>query len=332
MKKENKRELLQAALNMEPTERIPVGFWWHYIQGDDLVKGYLDDNVISTVLEGHKKMYDEFQPDFVKLMSDGFFSHPALHENSVHSVEDLKKIKSIGRNHPWIQKQVEMAKEITEYYNGEIMAFYNVFSVMQAMRLNIKYSWIDAAAFEELMMKHPKEVSDAAMIIAEDIVFLLEELKNKTSIDGIYYSVQHIQHPEADEEYHRKYISPIDLFLLDKINELWENNILHICGYAHFKNNVSFYNNYKAKAYNWAVHTDKVSLVEGKKIFDAAVIGGFDNNPNTLLDKGSLEDIESFVHQLIEETGREGLIIGADCTVPGDIDINRLKFVREIAK
>lgn len=44
-----------------------------------------------------------------------------------------------------------------------------------------------------------------------------------------------------------------------------------------------------------------------------------------------LEEIESYVEQLIKEAGRTGFIIGADCTVPSDIDIERLKWVREKA-
>lgn len=37
------------------------------------------------------------------------------------------------------------------------------------------------------------------------------------------------------------------------------------------------------------------------------------------------------MENLISEAGKEGIIIGADCTVPADIDIERLKWVREKA-
>ena len=41
--------------------------------------------------------------------------------------------------------------------------------------------------------------------------------------------------------------------------------------------------------------------------------------------------LEDYVEQLLNETGKEGIIIGADCTVPSDIDIDRLHWVREKA-
>ena len=37
------------------------------------------------------------------------------------------------------------------------------------------------------------------------------------------------------------------------------------------------------------------------------------------------------MEKLLAEAGREGVIIGADCTVPSDIDIERLQWVREKA-
>jgi hypothetical protein len=32
---------------------------------------------------------------------------------------------------------------------------------------------------------------------------------------------------------------------------------------------------------------------------------------------------------LIEETGKDGLILGADCTIPSDIAVERIQWVRE---
>ncbi|MDO4787992.1 MAG: uroporphyrinogen decarboxylase family protein [Johnsonella sp.] len=330
--KENKRELVRKVMNNEEGDRIPVGFWWHFTGRDEQFDAYKDPGIIRRAVDGHKKMYDEFQPDFVKIMSDGFFAHPEILENDVRTVEDLKKIKPITKDHPWITEQVRMVNEINEYFKGEVMSFYNIFAPVQNLRIYVEYLKHDVPAFQKMMMEYPEEVFKAAKIIADDTILLLEELKNKTKIDGIYYSVQSIQHKDADAAYHDRYIVPMDLYVLDKINALWEYNILHICGYEHYENDVKFYQKYKTKVYNWAVHTDKISLKEGKEIFNAAVIGGFDNNKGTLLDSGSEEEIREFVQKLIAETGRKGLIFGADCTVPADIDIKRLNFVRELGR
>ncbi|MDY3052320.1 MAG: uroporphyrinogen decarboxylase family protein [Ndongobacter sp.] len=332
MSQENKRELLGAVLNNESIGRVPVGFWWHFVSGSDLLNGYRDAAILSRVVAGHKQMLESYNPDFMKIMSDGFFAHPALVEQNVTTIEGVRSVRPMERSHPWIAKQVEMVQELSKTAHDKMMTFYNVFSPLQALRLNIKYCGEDPYAFQEMMMDYPEELVGLSEIIASDYRLLAEELKKHTKIDGIYYSVQNVQHPDADEDYHKRFVFPTELRLLSDLNTLWENNILHICGYDHFKNKIEYYREYPAKLYNWATHTDGVTMAEGKRIFNAPILGGFDNNRGTLLDSGSFEELETFVLRLIAETGRQGLVIGADCTIPSDIDIRRLQFIRDIAR
>lgn len=105
--------------------------------------------------------------------------------------------------------------------------------------------------------------------------------------------------------------------MLETANKLSDYNILHICGYAHHKNNLSWYQDYEAKAYNWATFTEGVTIEEGRRLFPGkCVLGGFDNNPQTLIDSGSEEEVCKFVDQLIKENGHRGYIMGADCSIP----------------
>ena len=133
-------------------------------------------------------------------------------------------------------------------------------------------------------------------------------------------------------EIYQDVIAPAELKVLNGANRVSQNNILHICGYEGSRNDLSLYVNYDAKAINWAVNIEKVSLQEGKKIFGGrAVIGGFDNRHTGLLYKGSQSEIENLTEQLLRDAGKTGVILGADCTVPRDIDLNRLKWVRDKA-
>jgi uroporphyrinogen decarboxylase len=83
---------------------------------------------------------------------------------------------------------------------------------------------------------------------------------------------------------------------------------------------------------NWAVNVEKVSMAEGKKLFDGrAVIGGFANPSESLIHTGSQEEIAAFTRKIIEEAGSTGVIIGADCTIPGDTPLEHLEWVRQAA-
>ena len=58
-------------------------------------------------------------------------------------------------------------------------------------------------------------------------------------------------------------------------------------------------------------------------------MGGFENGKEGLLYRGSKEEIQAETKRLIEETGKEGLILGADCTIPSNIAVERIQWVRE---
>ena len=58
-------------------------------------------------------------------------------------------------------------------------------------------------------------------------------------------------------------------------------------------------------------------------------MGGFENDKEGLLYQGSKEEIQAETKRLIEETGKESLILGADCTIPSDIAVERIQWVRE---
>lgn len=61
------------------------------------------------------------------------------------------------------------------------------------------------------------------------------------------------------------------------------------------------------------------------------MIGGFDNTEQGVLYRGSRTEIEEETRRILSSAGRTGVILGADCTVPKDIDSQRFNWVREAA-
>ena len=73
-------------------------------------------------------------------------------------------------------------------------------------------------------------------------------------------------------------------------------------------------------------------MAEGREIFGGrTVLGGFQNDKDGLLYNGSKEEIQAETKRLIAEAGTTGLVLGADCTIPSDIDHERIQWVREAA-
>lgn len=46
---------------------------------------------------------------------------------------------------------------------------------------------------------------------------------------------------------------------------------------------------------------------------------------------GSREEVEKATFRILEDCGQTGIMLGADCTVPTDIDDHRLEWVRQAA-
>ena len=121
--------------------------------------------------------------------------------------------------------------------------------------------------------------------------------------------------------------------VLDYANSISKYNILHCCGWGGDKNRLEVWQNYKAAAVNWAIYAEDMDLSAGKDFFNTdCVLGGFDNRKEGVLYSGTFEEIKAETKRIIENTGRCGVILGADCTLSNDIDLERIRCVLEAVK
>ena len=116
--------------------------------------------------------------------------------------------------------------------------------------------------------------------------------------------------------------------VLEHANRFSQMNVLHCCGYAGIPNHLEVWQDYPVAAINWACFIEDVDLYKGKEFFGGkCVLGGFDNRPQGLLYSGTKEEIQSYAKELICKYEMTGVILGADCTLPGTIDVNRIQWV-----
>jgi uroporphyrinogen decarboxylase len=317
---------LKQAFNNEKVEHTPVGFWFHYAE-DEKEDGFKNPAIFDINIEGHKKFYAEFKPDFVKIMTDGFFVYPDEAFQKAEKAADLRAVKPIGENHPWIEKQVAFAKTLAEVWGDEVLSFYNVFAPSALFR----FARADVEGVAETLAGFIDEdagaVDYAFNVVAKDSAALVRRIVREGGASGVYYSTQDISGGETPER--RRLVEVNDMTVLNAANDVSRYNILHICGYAGCRNNLAHFIDYPAQIVNWAATVEGVSLIQGKKLFkNKPVIGGFDNTKNGVLYKGSREEIEAETERLLAENGVPGIILGADCTIPRDIDIQHLQWTR----
>ena len=326
--KYDKIQLLKDAFACRETFKVPTGFWHHFVLGPDQFRADVDASIRERIVEGHRRYYELVDPDMMKMMNEGFMGYPPIMDNPLETEADLMKIKAVGPDHPWIREQVRHVRRIIDQFHGEVMTFYNVFAPLQAIRIKFDFLDLRYDKFVKLAERFPDAFAAAGMEIQRDFVELIKQLFAETKLDGIYYCVQNVQSPLYPRERYRKLITPTEIEVLNEANRYSPYNILHICGYARHTNVISWYRDYEAGCYNWAQHTEGISLAEGRANFPGkCVLGGFDNNPGTLIDTGTPEELDAYVKRLIDENGYRGYIMGADCSIPNDIDDRRVQAI-----
>ncbi len=327
-----KRELVLKAFHNEKTDRIPVGFWHHFLKAEDFNAALQKPELLARNLEGHRKFKEDFDPDFVKIMTDGFFFLP-FDFGKIRSVEDLKALKPLPADHPFYERNEELVKGVREIYGEDILLYFNEFAPFSQLVSNLGGLGRPQGVqqVKAYLEQDGEAVAHALDVIAESLNELTRRVVKPGLADGIYLSVNNPDRSIPAQIY-SAFISPSEIRVLEEANKLIPDNILHICGYQGNKNILSVYQEYPVSVVNWAVFAEGLGLAEGKKYFgNKAVIGGFGNTQDSVLYSGTKKEVEEYVEKLLAEVGREGVIIGADCTVPADIDVQRLKWVRDKA-
>lgn len=333
----NKRQRFMNFLNNKEVDRVPIAFYHHYLNSMMLYnmnQGLKNDKIFEENVVSHRTTKMKFDPDVIKVMNDSIMIMP-LDFSLAKNDYDLKNIRPQGPNSPWADKTIELAKRVKEIYkDSDAPIFFTSFGpsyIIRSSFANIGNLMAGTKFFESKILKiaaeQKEDLMDLVMRVSEAVVQVNERLFKEAGIDGIYFSVNN-QNNFFEKEYYREVFTPGDKLILDKANELSEMNLLHICGYRNKGNDLETFKDYKAAAYNWAVHAEGVSLKEGKEFFGGApVFGGFEQNG--VIAEGSKEEIEEAVYKILDEAGQIGIMLGADCTVPTNFDDKRLNFVVE---
>jgi len=324
----NKREWVTRALLGKEVDRVPVGFWFHFLPDKQLTAGYDEPALIEKNLEGHRKFRDEFHPDFVKLMTDGLFYRPGSTYPPLRTARDLATVRPLGRNHPYLNACVEHAKRVREIYGDDILIFYSVNSPF--LHVLKQYAGTSAMKYYPPCMREaPEAFRSATTALTEDMVNLVERVMTEAGMDGIYFAL-HNDNVFTQEQYFEM-AAPSEREILRVANAHSPVNIVHICGYRGRENDFAVYRDYDAPAFSWSLHTTHLSVPEGRAFFthSKSVIGGFDQLPGSLIHAGEKAEIQRFVYRLLDECGTRGFVLGADCTIPADTPIEHLIWARE---
>lgn len=324
------KQLVLDAFNNKAIDRTLTGFWFHFSAPETFVNGTGNDALWQHTLAAHQRYFKEVQPEILKIMSDGYFTLPYLKEIDIRDADALANLQPSAPDAPWFTEQVELCRRLTAEIGDSAATFYTVFSPLTTLLFSTfdRPEFRTTDWFSETVKTAPDALRHALGVLAADLSQLAARVLTDGGVDGLYYSVRNYTGIDADA--YRDLVVASDLAVLATANAIKDNQILHICGLAGVRNDLDLYKTYPAKVYNWAVYSEALSLAEGKKFFGGkAVLGGFDNGAAGLLYSGTRQEIEAEVERILAGFDRrEGVLLGADCTLPDDIDFERLKWVK----
>lgn len=314
-----KRERVIAAFQGKETDHVPVCMWKHVPQEfwDD------DDKFVECQLNSYKVT----DVDFMKLSGDKFFGWPSPVLDGIQTADELYNMKSIGADHPYIRGQIERTKKVVKALGGECVALYLIFAPLSYLRLQIGYPMM-----MKLIRENPEAMKYACSVIAEDVKILVRGIIEEAGADGIFYSVQNAEETRFTAEEYRNWVTPGDKAVLDYANTLSSMNAIHFCAWEEVPNRLSVWEDYNAPVVSWSRYIDLMDIQEAKKQFGCTVWGGFDNRSGTLLYTGTREEIEAEVRSLIEQGGKSGYILGADCSIHDELPEEKIRWVVEAAR
>ncbi len=313
-----KRERVIAAINKQEVDYVPVSFSLHFNEkeGDEAVRAHL-------------KFFKETDTDVIKIMNENLV--PDVGE--IRTPEDWKKIPTYSMNDNFMRKQIEIVKEIMNQTSGEAFSLGTLHGVCASAihPIEARYGYTKV---RELMCTHIREnkevVLDAFKRITDGMCQLAIAYRDE-GLDGIYYAaLGGEKHYFTNEEF-EEVIEVFDRQILEASKSAGNYNFLHMCKENLNMNRYKDYNQL-ADVVNWGVYETDFSLEEGRKLFpEKTIMGGLKNRSGVMVE-GTIEELQKESKRLIAEFGKRGFILGADCTLPTEIDYARIRAIVDAVK
>ena len=313
----DRRALLYNTLE-GTNDRIPCAFWYHF--GENNKFG-------QAALQAHIDFYDAFEPDIMKVMNE----HPFKYKGTVTCSDDFAKLEEASFDEIGYTDYIEEFKAVRKalpkdlpllgtIQGAMVSAYHATDTPGNFVNLNNKIS--------KAIRENPEAACHAIEISAKAQAKLCEMLMD-AGCDGFFYAALGGEKTRFDEETFEKCIKPYDDYVFNTIKDKGGIAFLHMC-----KPEVDIprYQGIKADVINWAVHDCPYKLNDGRKYFPGVtVFGGYDDRSGVLVE-GTKEDIINEFHKIVDEAGRKKLIIGADCTLPENIEKWRVQTVLQEAR
>ena len=308
----NKRERVLAAVSGNVPDRVPCCFWLHFPAGYEAGE---------ASVQMHLDFFEKSGTDLCKVMNENSLpNNPAL-----STAADWGKLDPIPHDAPFIVRQVELVRRVCEEVNGQAVVLATIHGMVASAFHYLGGGELydnDKLAVTRCLRENPDAFRHGMQVIAGYLDVLCGACI-EAGADGLYFASLGGETAMMTDGEFETFFKPYEVALLQKYDRIVPCfNVLHMCK-DHL--NLARYQGYPAKVINWGVHEGNPTLNEGRALLGAqrVLLGGLDDRAGVLVD-GSPDQIELAVHNVLDETGTKNILLGADCTLPTDIALERI--------
>jgi uroporphyrinogen decarboxylase len=300
----NKRERVLSLLDeSQAPGYVPAAFFIHF--PPECHRG-------QPAIDKHLAYFRYTDMDFVKIQYE--FSFP--HRPEIQSPDDWAKMPSYGRE--YFQDQLGVVAGLVEAVKGEALVIQTLYSPYMSAR-----STSDGLINQHIEMA-PGKAKVGMEIITDSILWFVRECI-KLGVDGFYASTQGGEAGRfPDPACFAECVKPYDLAVMEEINRVCPFNILHVCDFHSGYDDLTPFLDYPGDVVNspLTVGSQVMSPREASQLFGRPYMGGLDRHGT--IATGSADEIRAAAQEVLREAP-ERFILGADCTLPGDIDWDNIK-------
>lgn len=312
-----KYERVMNVLEGKENDYTPSGFWLHFPKEN---VDTLDKNI-----KEHIKFLEETDIDLFKVMNENEFRSKEKIEDS----KDWLRVPLYNEEHPLLKNQKELLTKLVEINNKNTVILGTVHGIVASLSHS---SGISYTSSPEIMKKHFVEDKESIMQALNNIAestINMARITAQSGVDGIYYAALGGERSKFTDEEFEKYIKPVEMRVFNEIRKMTKLLVLHVC-----KDNVELkrYQDYPFDVLNWGINETTYTLDDGFELFkDKVIMGGFDDRSGILVEANK-EEIEAKTNEILNDMKGKKFILGADCTLPTEIEYSRIKWVVDASK
>jgi uroporphyrinogen decarboxylase len=319
----NKRQRLEATINGEAPDRVPVALWRHW-PGDDQ-----DAHALAAA---HLKWQQDYDWDLLKVgpassysvvdwgVKDEWLGHiegtRQYTYRPIQQPEDWAKLQPLDPSQGMLATQLESLRLVKEAVGDTVPVLATIFAPLSQAR-----HLADSEPMLNHMRSQPELFRQGQEAIVESTLRYIEAAKN-LGIDGIFYAIQHARYPLLGQEEYEIWGRPYDRQILDEAQDLWFN-MVHLHSTDVMFDLVA---QYPAQLLNWHDRETGITLATGLQQFQGAASGGVDH---WTLHQESPEQTLAEVQDAINQTNGRRLLLGTGCVVMTTTPLRNIRALRE---